>query len=93
MTMLTDRDIDSLANDVKDLRAQFAKFGDRMNAMGKTAGEYTVRAERTGKRVLNSANDSAHYLVHEVEENPVLWAAAGLGIFSFFLMLFSGSRR
>ena len=86
-------DVEALTEEVKRLRADFAKIADLLKVTAEHAGEEAAsQARAAGERAWTGAKSTADELVQRIENRPVSSTAIAFGIGLIFGMLF-GSRR
>jgi len=87
----TDSDVKALSDELKQLRAEFAKLGQLLESAARNAGNEAAQAAReTGERAWNEVKRNADDLAHRIEDRPVTAAATAFGIGVVLGFLFGG---
>jgi ElaB/YqjD/DUF883 family membrane-anchored ribosome-binding protein len=86
-------DVQLLTEEVKRLRADFAKLADVLRTTAEHAGEEAaVQARAAGERAWTGAKSKADDLIQRIEDRPVTSTAIAFGIGMLFALLFFGRR-
>jgi ElaB/YqjD/DUF883 family membrane-anchored ribosome-binding protein len=89
----TESDVQALSDELKQLRAEFAKLGQLLESAARNAGNEAAQAARaTGERAWNEVRKSADDLTQRIEARPVTAAATAFGIGVVLGLLFGGRR-
>lgn len=89
MSTATDKDLDALTAEMKQLRSEFSKLGELLRNTARHAGdEATDAARAAGERVWAETKGKAEDLVGRIEEKPVTAAAWAFGIGILLGLLF-----
>ncbi|HEY1614397.1 MAG TPA: hypothetical protein VGF97_11970 [Rhizomicrobium sp.] len=92
-TTETEADVKALSGELKQLRAEFARLGQLLEATARNAGTEAAQAARaTGERAWNEVKRNADELTQRIEAKPVTAAATAFGI-GIVLGLLFGSRN
>ncbi|HXL98686.1 MAG TPA: hypothetical protein VN932_02070 [Rhizomicrobium sp.] len=93
MSTTTEKDVESLVAEMKQLRGDFAKLGELLQKTIRHAGEEAAReAAAAGERAWTGAKVKADEFAQSVQEEPLLYTAGAFGIGMLLGILF-GSRR
>ena len=93
MTTDTNRDTDALIAELKQLRAEFAKLGELLQATARHAGEDAIqRARAGGEKAWSEARSSAEDVIGKIEQNPVSSAGIAFGVGILLGLIFGGRR-
>lgn len=86
-------DVEALTDEVKRLRADFAKLAELLRTTAEHAGEEAAeQARAAGERAWTGAKTTADELVQRIESRPVSSTAIAFGVGIFFGLLFAGRR-
>lgn len=86
-------DVEALTEEVKRLRADFAKIADLLRQTAEHAGEEAAtQARAAGERAWSGAKSTADELLQRIEAKPVQSTAIAFGIGILFGLLFGGRR-
>lgn len=86
-------DVEALTDEVKRLRADFAKLAELLRTTAEHAGEEAAeQARAAGERAWTGAKSTADELVQRIESRPVSSTAIAFGVGIFFGLLFAGRR-
>lgn len=89
----TESDVQALSDELKQLRAEFARIGQLLESAARNAGNEAAQAARaTGEKAWNEVKKGADELASRIESRPVTSAATAFGIGVFLGLLF-GARR
>jgi ElaB/YqjD/DUF883 family membrane-anchored ribosome-binding protein len=77
----TEADIQSLSEELKQLRSEFSKIAQLLESAARHAGDEATQAARdAGERAWGEVKSRADSLAHRIEEKPVSSAAWAFGI-------------
>ena len=86
-------DVEALAEEVKRLRADFAKIADLLRQTAEHAGEEAAsRARVAGEQAWSGAKSTADEMLQRIEAKPVQSTAIAFGVGLIFGLLFGGRR-
>lgn len=86
-------DVEALTEEVKRLRADFAKIADVLKTTAEHAGEEAAsQARAAGERAWTGAKSRADELLQRIEAKPVSSTAIAFGIGILFGLIFGGRR-
>ena len=89
----TEKDIDLLIAELKQLRSEFGKLGEILQDTARSAGEDAMRkASAARDRVMDEARDRADDFAQSVRKEPLLFTAGAFGIGILLGLLFGGRR-
>ncbi len=89
MTTETNKDTDALIAELRQLRADFAKLGELLQATARQAGEDAMqRAKAQGEKAWNDAKTGAEDVIGKIEKNPLSAAGIAFGVGMLFGLLF-----
>lgn len=81
MDTQTEADIQSLSDELKQLRAEFAKIAQLLESAARHAGDEATQVARdAGERAWGEMKSRADSLAHRIEEKPVSSTAWAFGI-------------
>jgi ElaB/YqjD/DUF883 family membrane-anchored ribosome-binding protein len=87
----TETDVKALSDELKLLRAEFAKLGQLLESTARNAGSEAAQAARaTGERAWNEVKRNADELTQRIEAKPVTAAATAFGVGVVLGLLFGG---
>ncbi|MGD0141748.1 MAG: DUF883 domain-containing protein [Rhizomicrobium sp.] len=90
MTTETSRDTDALIAELKQLRADFAKLGELLQATARHASEDAVqRAKAQGEKAWAEAKTGAEDVIQKIEQNPLSAAGIAFGVGMLLGLLFA----
>jgi ElaB/YqjD/DUF883 family membrane-anchored ribosome-binding protein len=93
MTTDINKDTDALIAELKQLRAEFTKLGELLQATTRHAGEDAIRRARAGgEQAWNEARSSAEDVIQKIEQNPVSSAGIAFGVGIVLGLIFGGRR-
>lgn len=93
MTSDTSKDTDALIAELKQLRADFAKLGELLQATARHAGEDALqRAKAGGEKAWSEARSGAEDVIQKIEQNPVSAAGIAFGVGVLLGLIFGGRR-
>jgi ElaB/YqjD/DUF883 family membrane-anchored ribosome-binding protein len=93
MMSATEAEVQALSDELKQLRAEFARLGQLLESTARTAGTEAAQAARaTGERAWGEVRTRADDLASRIESRPVTSAATAFGIGVFLGLLFAGRR-
>lgn len=82
-------DVEALTEEVKRLRADFAKIADLLRTTAEHAGEEAAQQARVaGERAWSNAKGTADELLQRIEARPVQSTAIAFGVGLFLGLLF-----
>jgi ElaB/YqjD/DUF883 family membrane-anchored ribosome-binding protein len=88
-----ENDMEALTEEVKRLRADFAKIADLLRMTAEHAGEEAAtQARQAGERAWTGAKSTADELLQRIEGKPVQSTAIAFGVGLIFGLLFGGRR-
>jgi len=86
-------DVQALAEEVKQLRAQLEKIVGLVSQTARHGGDEAYRqAREAGQRAWSEARSTADDVVHRIEAKPVQSALAAFGIGLLLGLIFGGRR-
>ena len=89
----TESDVQALSEELKQLRAEFARLGQLLESVARNAGSEAAQAARaTGEKAWNEVRKRGDDLSGQIEARPVTAAATAFGIGVFLGLLFGGRR-
>jgi ElaB/YqjD/DUF883 family membrane-anchored ribosome-binding protein len=89
----TEQDVQALADELKQLRAEFAKIAKLLEQTARHAGDEATQAARdAGERAWTEVKSRADHLTQRIEEKPVASTAMAFGIGVLIGLIFSGRR-
>ncbi len=87
----TETDVKALSDELKQLRAEFARLGQLLESTARNAGSEAAQAARaTGEKAWNEVKRNADELTQRIEAKPVSAAAWAFGIGVVLGLLFGG---
>jgi ElaB/YqjD/DUF883 family membrane-anchored ribosome-binding protein len=87
----TESEVQALSDELKQLRAEFARLGQLLESTARTAGTEAAQAARaTGEKAWGEVRRNADELAGRIEAKPVTSAATAFGIGLFLGLLFRG---
>lgn len=93
MSTTTEADFKALAAEMKQLREDFTKMAELLQATARHASDDALRqATAAGERTWKEAKNRAEDLIGKIEERPVASTAAAFGIGMLLGLLFSSRR-
>jgi hypothetical protein len=94
MSQATEDDIQALAAELKNLRADFAKIAELLKDTARHgSADAADKIRETAERGWSGAKDTAHTLIGEMEERPVHAALFLFGAGVLIGLLVGGGRR
>jgi len=89
----TTKDTEALVAELKQLRADFAKLGELLQATARHAGEDALqKARASGEKAWNDARSGAEDVIQKIEQNPVSSAGIAFGVGILLGLMFGGRR-
>jgi len=89
MTTETSRDTEALIAELKQLRADFAKLGELLQATARHASEDAMqRARASGEKAWSEAKTGAEDVIQKIEQNPLSAAGIAFGVGMLLGLLF-----
>lgn len=86
-------DVQALAEEVKQLRAQLDKIVGLVGQTARHGGDEAYqRAREAGQRAWSEARNTADDVIHRIEAKPVQSALAAFGIGLLLGLIFGGRR-
>jgi ElaB/YqjD/DUF883 family membrane-anchored ribosome-binding protein len=97
MNDMTDEDAerayDDLAGELKQLRTEFAKLGDKLQAVLRNAGrDAAASASEAGERLWSGTKVKADELAKTIQDEPLAFTLGAFGVGFVLGWLFSGRR-
>ena len=89
----TEADVQALSGELRQLRAEFVRLGQLLEATARNAGNEAAQAARaTGEKAWSEVKRGADELTQRIESRPVTAAATAFGIGMVLGLLFGGRR-
>jgi ElaB/YqjD/DUF883 family membrane-anchored ribosome-binding protein len=93
MASETTNDVEALAAELKQLRADFAKLGELLQTTARHASEDALnRAKAGGERAWSEAKTNAEDVLQQIENNPLTATGIAFGVGLLLGLLFGGRR-
>jgi ElaB/YqjD/DUF883 family membrane-anchored ribosome-binding protein len=93
MDKTIEADVQALAEEVKQLRAQLEKIVGLAGQAARHGGDEAMRqAREAGERAWSEARSTADDVIHRIEAKPVQSAMAAFGVGLLLGLIFGGRR-